>query len=189
MRPIIVIGTARSGTSVVSGLIHLHGVWIGKCRPADQRNPKGFFENISINRIIRAKGWDKKANKHEFRRLIQKVLRQQKYKEGQPWIVKHGVIPRWDLWNVFNPYWVIVKRKLTCVAFSQLSSHVVENIEKDMVILAELQQQREHLVIWPQKLIDRDYTQMEQILEIIGITFNPQIAEQFIDPVLWHYRG
>jgi len=49
MNPILVIGSPRSGTSVVAGVLHHLGVDMGKfyIRP-DTQNPTGYFEDADI---------------------------------------------------------------------------------------------------------------------------------------------
>jgi hypothetical protein len=51
LRPIIVIGPERSGTSVVADMICRWGAYPGepgKQREADERNPRGYFEYLPI---------------------------------------------------------------------------------------------------------------------------------------------
>lgn len=44
---ILVLGLPRSGTSMIAGILHHLGVFMGnQLTPADKRNPNGFFENL-----------------------------------------------------------------------------------------------------------------------------------------------
>ena len=46
---ILVVGTGRSGTSAMTGVLQLLGVHLGdKLKIADTNNPKGYFENTEI---------------------------------------------------------------------------------------------------------------------------------------------
>jgi hypothetical protein len=70
---IFVLGMHRSGTSMVTGILHICGAWLGKkLLMGAKDNPKGHFENkhfLNINqKILRANGgrWDKPPNKVEF---------------------------------------------------------------------------------------------------------------------------
>ena len=50
-KPIIVIGTGRSGTSLLSSLLVKGGVYFGKKEnmiTSDIKNPKGYYENKKI---------------------------------------------------------------------------------------------------------------------------------------------
>lgn len=49
LNPIIVIGTGRSGTSTMAGILYFLGVKMGKnFVPANDRNPVGYFENKDV---------------------------------------------------------------------------------------------------------------------------------------------
>jgi len=46
---ILVIGTGRSGTSAMAGMLQICGAWLGdELKPGDAVNPKGYFENTRI---------------------------------------------------------------------------------------------------------------------------------------------
>lgn len=47
--PILITGAARSGTSLVAGIIHRHGAVSGETgKEGDQWNPTGYYENYEI---------------------------------------------------------------------------------------------------------------------------------------------
>ena len=52
MNPILVTGTARSGTSLITGVIAKLGAWAGITVPGGPDNPMGFFENILIREAV-----------------------------------------------------------------------------------------------------------------------------------------
>ena len=52
--PILVTGCARSGTSLVAGIVNICGAFGGVTRPGNPANEKGLFENISIQEIDKA---------------------------------------------------------------------------------------------------------------------------------------
>lgn len=48
----IVLGVPKGGTSVTAGILNHIGVAMGaSLRPADDRNPRGFFEDLEINAL------------------------------------------------------------------------------------------------------------------------------------------
>lgn len=52
MKNCLIFGSGRSGTSMVSGMLHDAGYYMGDdLYPARHSNPKGFFENSLINNI------------------------------------------------------------------------------------------------------------------------------------------
>jgi len=52
MRNCLILGFGRSGTSLMGGLLYHSGYFLGNhLHPARETNPKGFFEDVVINRI------------------------------------------------------------------------------------------------------------------------------------------
>ena len=52
MKNCLVLGFGRSGTSLMGGLLYHAGYFLGNhLHPARATNPKGFFEDVVINRI------------------------------------------------------------------------------------------------------------------------------------------
>jgi hypothetical protein len=55
VQPVCVTGMHRTGTSLVAGLLHRHGLWLGEeadMMPANAYNPDGYFENdrlVAVN--------------------------------------------------------------------------------------------------------------------------------------------
>ncbi len=52
MKNVIILGSGRSGTSLMAGALSRCGYFFGDSMvPPDEANPKGFFEDIDVNRI------------------------------------------------------------------------------------------------------------------------------------------
>ena len=52
MKNVIILGSGRSGTSMVAGTLAKAGYYMGEqLLPANKANPKGFFEDIEVNAI------------------------------------------------------------------------------------------------------------------------------------------
>ena len=52
IRNLIILGSGRSGTSMVAGTLAQSGYFMGNnLLPANDSNPKGFFEDVSVNRL------------------------------------------------------------------------------------------------------------------------------------------
>lgn len=52
MRNVIILGSGRSGTSMVAGTLAKCGYFMGRnLLPANESNPKGFFEDVEVNGI------------------------------------------------------------------------------------------------------------------------------------------
>jgi uncharacterized Rossmann fold enzyme len=129
--PILVLGAARSGTSMVAGLLHRMGAWVGETVRGAPENPKGFFENKRIRdgvmkTMLATAGYDvhgrdpipeqvlnTEMNVERFRYLIGKCLEHDGFLNNIPWLYKDCKLAlNWDIWNESYPNakWVFVKR-------------------------------------------------------------------------------
>jgi len=109
MRTIIVIGHARSGTSLPEGILHHLGVNMGNkknWRRADEANEKGYFENryfVDVNIDITE---NNTVDRGRMRKLVEK------YKD-EVWGVKDPrFLQTWEYWKPYfeNPIFILVKR-------------------------------------------------------------------------------
>ena len=48
-RGILVLGSHRCGTSMLAGLLALHGAYVGQTLPPGKNNPKGYWEHMDVN--------------------------------------------------------------------------------------------------------------------------------------------
>jgi len=117
-RPILITGAARSGTSMIAGLIHHHGVFGGSVKTknirGDINNPKPesagamyenlFIRNNIVKKTLREMNLDPKCQNPlpdpedfklfsensiiSFRSLLYRVLREQGYKNDMLWYYK-----------------------------------------------------------------------------------------------------
>jgi len=131
--PILIVGCARSGTSMTAGILNICGAFGGEMYGPNTFNQKGMFENILIRQDIvrpylKKIGADPMAQRplpnnrqvfevsppeaEEFRRRIQQTIQYQGYKDG-PWFYK---CPKscliWYIWHLAfpNAKWIIVRR-------------------------------------------------------------------------------
>ncbi len=131
--PILITGCARSGTSMVAGVIHACGAWGGEMSRGNRHNPKGMFENKAIrNEVLKpylsSLGADPMGQDplpcpqvinnlaacdgEVLRRDILHIIHSQGYKEG-PFFYKGAKLCL--VWQVVNnafphAHWVIVRR-------------------------------------------------------------------------------
>jgi hypothetical protein len=123
-RPLIVLGMHRSGTSALTGLLNLLGLYVGDLLlpPSPETNPKGFWEHAGIvdmhNRLLAELGssWHDERNLPDdwwsqpvaepFRRELAEILRRD-FAPGSAWIVKDPRLCRLlPLWRpLFETEW------------------------------------------------------------------------------------
>jgi hypothetical protein len=132
-KAIVVLGTQRSGTSVVSGILSKLGVDLGNFRPSDETNPYGYFEDIEFSKLIKEVfddlGRDGNnppeyeeiiENRQKFESKIRKLCEEKsRGKDNWGWKVPgtNSVIELF-LPHLINPHFVIVFRNPLQVADS-----------------------------------------------------------------------
>ncbi len=135
--PIFVTGVPRSGTSLVAGLIHLHGVWGGKMVGPTQDNPKGFFENSALRQNV-VKGYLRSIDVDpmgqnplpdidtlppfpgDLAKVVRDTLSKQDKVSG-PWFYKDAkLLLTWPIWHRAFPRakWILIRRDPDSIAES-----------------------------------------------------------------------
>jgi hypothetical protein len=127
--PILITGCARSGTSLVAGMINKSGAFGGNMSGPNRNNAKGMFENARIRNTL-IKPYLKEIavdplgqyplpdiNKlpllPSWRARVEQIMRDEGYQDGS-WMYKGAkMCLTWKLWhNAFpNAKWVIVRRR------------------------------------------------------------------------------
>lgn len=135
--PIIIVGAARSGTSMVAGCIHLCGAWKGDTAGPNKYNAKGMFENLPLRQeilkpLLHAAGADKLGQyplpetkdtviPADIRESVLKRIKKQGWTSDQPWMWKCAKMSLiWPAWNFAFPdsKWIIVRRKTSDIIYS-----------------------------------------------------------------------
>jgi hypothetical protein len=138
--PILITGCARSGTSLVSGIMHVCGAFKGDTSGPNRYNPNGMFENERIrNGIVKPYLRSIKCDplgqyplpdvkKLEIpvnlRTRVEKVMLQQGYDEG-PWMYKGAKMCLvWPAWHYAfpNAKWIIVRRRSADIVTSCMNT-------------------------------------------------------------------
>jgi len=145
--PILITGAARSGTSMVAGVINICGAFGGNMSGPNKHNQKGMFENAHIrNKIVkpylRGLGLDPLGQYPlpdvnsllipvNWRKRIEQVLIREGYKEG-PWMYKGAkMCLMWPVWNFAFPdaKWIIVRRRTGDIVQSCLKTGFMRAFE------------------------------------------------------------
>jgi hypothetical protein len=218
-QPIIIVGAARSGTSMVAGSINACGAFGGNMGQDHRSNPKGMFENLEIReRIIKSLLRGLKADPqvqrsspkietchalaeklgHLLRDRVKNVMRRQGYEDGR-WFYK---CPKschlWPIWHNAFPeaQWVIVRRRDEDIITSCLKTHFMRAYSNRSgwqgwvdthkarfgeMVAGELKVWQ----IWPQRIIDGQFGELQELISWLGLTWNNDGVLDFITPALW----
>lgn len=192
--PIVVIGCARSGTSMTAGLFAQHGCWTGRCKPADEHNARGYYENLDLKReLLQRWGRLKKRGEFaepapDFRPAVEAILTGSGY-DGGPWVVKHGSL-YWPAWDDFDPTFVCVYRQPESIMASAREFGAYMTREAICLTHGAMEWAIQHaggIRVDAERLIAGDYTQVERAFHAADLGFDPRIADGWIDGQLWHH--
>jgi hypothetical protein len=135
--PILITGAARSGTSLIAGIINLCGAFSGNCVGPNKYNAKGMFENQCIRQNIlkpylKSQGYDalgqypipdtkKLQIPCDFKDRVLASIKSEGLVENMPWFYKGAkMCQMWPVWDYAFPdaKWVIVRRKTSDIVHS-----------------------------------------------------------------------
>ena len=201
--PVIVTGLGRSGTSLVMGLLYEHGVWVDSPGHIRVWNKKGDFVNKGINKAIIKWG----INYHNLASEIHKVIISQGYTGGH-WGFKNVVKGEWveNFQRVFSPTWIMVRRNVRDVYSSRLRVRAEKGKTDDYPVperyepftkfirrwsnankvMDQYRDDHDGFDIWPYKLVQGNYSELEKILNCLSLPFSEKICERFISRENWH---
>ena len=153
-RPVIIVGCARSGTSLVAGVIHICGAWKGDTVGPSKHNAKGMFENHALREniikpLLFSIGADRKGQfplpetkniiiPHDLKEAVIKEIKKQGWKEETPWMWKCAKMAlTWPCWKYAFPdsKWIIVRRKTpdiinSCMQTGFMSAYALPKVQR-----------------------------------------------------------
>lgn len=198
-RPVVVLTMGRSGSSMVAGLLALHGFWTGCCRPGDRHNPRGYFENERLNgatgRLYRGSIYRDLAPMRPRRlwpRYVAAVLAREGYRGG-PWLVKTNAFA-WPLWEPLDPIWVLVRRDIESTAVSA-RRHDPDACELDRwreIVAAHhsemdlVRDRFDGFDVHSPRLVAGYFADLVTVLDACGIALDVPAATRFVEPAFWH---
>ncbi len=214
--PILITGCARSGTSMIAGIIHKCGAWGGEMTRATKYNKKGQFENSVIRKDIvkhylKSIGCDPMGQKplpdinnlqpFDIRSRVLDVITRQGYKEGR-WMLKGAKYCLiWPLWKEAFPdaKWVIVRRTTEDIVSSCMRTSFMRAYRRPegwRGWVAEHEKRFKEMKaadmdvreVWPIKAIHGDFTEVKEMIEDIGLNWNETAAKDFVSPELYHSK-
>lgn len=213
-RPILITGAARSGTSMIAGVVHLCGAWGGKMTGPTKYNKKGQFENSEIRNNItkpylKSMGYDPMGQRPlpdihnlkpiDLKTTVTDVIKRQGY-QGGPWFYKGAKMCLfWPKWHEAFPRakWVIVRRKSEDIANSCLRTSFMRAYNTvsgwlQWVAVHEKRFKEMHEAgldikeVWPIKAIKGDFNELETMISWLGLDYHEEVVKSFVTPKLYH---
>lgn len=183
---IITLTAPRSGSSLTCSILAAHGLEFGKCIDANHNNPRGYYENKAMNRLMKRAGkvsdgvmveppswWGDEAKV---------VISKEKLTA-----VKSNVL-RMSLWDSFKPTYLLVKRDRKAV----IASNQRANMMKEAALLAQfdaidaLSKQSGIFVCEPDRFFHGDFGGLPSALAAEGVGFDGGLALSLLDESLWN---
>lgn len=187
-RPIFVTGPARSGTSMVAGLLAAHGVWTGTSSKKGAANPKGWFENDLFLENTRDSIGPKGPVPDDWSERWPELMRGDGWDGEQRWLVK--AMPwAWKYLRPFDPVVVFCWRPATRVLKSQEAVGWGEHPRRVLShwdMMRDIRFKAPHVDIPTERLGRGEYAQTRQAFEAIGILFSEARANEWIDRKIWN---
>jgi hypothetical protein len=137
----------------------------------------------------------------DWRKRIEDVFERQGYKEG-PWFYKGAKMTlMWPIWNYAfpNAKWVVVRRKSTDIVDSCMKTSFMRAFHEEEGWYSWIREHEKRFaqmyeaglnlhVVWPERIVHGDYTQMYQLIDWLGLDYKAQEVMNFIEPKLWKAR-
>lgn len=201
MEPILILGQPRSGSSMTAGIFAQHGVWTGECREGTQDNPKGFYENIGIRKIIIDMH---KAIVHDgvvamkirgFRDKVEQQLVREGYKDG-PWLWKGSALYH-QAWFEFQPKFVVCYRPEKEIFDScRRAPHIFGADLSDEELIRNIRFHHRQMkflvackgaaVVETANVAAGNFESIQKSLAACGVEYDHGIVSEFVDQSLWH---
>lgn len=213
--PVLIVGCARSGTSMTAAIVAHGGAW-GGGRDDMAWNPRGTFENSDIrNGVIKSYlmslGADpsgqnplprpEDVSPRDLRSKIHAVIKFQGYRDG-PWFFKcTKTVHFWQEMHRNFPAakWVLVRRNDEDIVASCMNTGFMRGYSDEdgwRSWLAQHHQRFDEMRIglenlrevWPSKFVVGDFSEVRSVMEWLGLRFDQGFCEQFINPAWWSQK-
>ncbi len=214
LKPILITGAARSGTSLTAGVIALCGAWGGKITGPTPFNKKGQFENVEIrDRVTKpflaAIGADR-LGQHplpdtdnlnsvtDWDKRIFSIIRNQGYATGLWYYKGAKLCLYWPVWHGGFPEakWIIVRRNADEIAASCMRTSFMRAFDTHQGWLNWVREHEDRFAsmerrglncfeIWPKRAIEGDLSEYKKMISWCGLEWNEEVMN-FITPELWN---
>lgn len=201
MKPAVVLTMGRSGSSMVARALASQGFWTGRCKPGDEHNPRGYFENarlsVALGRLYPGSIYSDlrpMSPPRRWRQYVQEVLRAEGHERG-PWLVKVNAFT-WPVWLPFDPVLVFVYRDVDAIVRSAMKHdpRAMLPARWRQVALAHHAEMRRveaafgGFRVEAERLVDGDVAQIAKIVHVCGLSLDERALRASLEPDLWHHR-
>jgi hypothetical protein len=183
--PILITGCARSGTSMVAGVINICGAFGGNMSGVNRNNEKGMYENVKIRNLIlkpylRDLGYDALGQfplpdidtlpiPSDLKKRVIDIMSSEGYKGGS-WMYKGAkMCLTWPIWNHAFPdaKWIIVRRRSGDIADSCLKTNFMRAFQStNFQNAVGVNNERDGWLWWVNKHLERFNEMMNEGLNI-----------------------
>ena len=149
----------------------------------------------------------------DWREKVIRILTEQGYDESKSWMYKNFRICQiWPVWEQAFPSakWVVVRRRTGDIISSCIKTGFMTSFKDPIVQLfvgvnseeegwkwwihehearfrEMIESKIDYRIIWPERMVNRDYTQAIELLEWLGLKWDDHI-KNIIDPLLWYSK-
>jgi len=177
---------------MIAGMFARHGVFTGSCYPPSHQNPKGFFENRKIKvRLKERFGFDLLGPLPEYQdgwnSEVMEIFKSEGYKGGEL-LVKAGAF----YWKVWDAKFIKVKRDLPSImkSFEKTgylkSIYSTKQIEEIIVRQQHIMDEVPGVTIHSNNVVEGNYDDLVKAFDYCDLTFDPKIADEFVEKEYWH---
>ncbi|KKN15737.1 hypothetical protein LCGC14_0982900 [marine sediment metagenome] len=197
-RPIIILGMARSGTSIVSSILKEHGIWCGTVRKDRPSNyPTGQHENLRVKReLITRYGRVEDIRKpvrydQDWINIATDILRKDKYPGGR-WFVKHSALYG-RLWKDFNPYYICIHRDSEDIlnSIERKAGKTIDRefwreiINEHIYEMSDIYRETNAPIVRSANLIEGDYYYLKHAFLYCNLIIDYDKVKKIIQPNIW----
>jgi len=213
--PILITGAARSGTSMVAGIIHICGAFGGKLAGPNPNNQKGMYENREIvdkitKPYLKELGCDPMGQyplpdtqglwiRRGIRKDVLRIMDLHGWDGESPWFYKGAKMCL--LWPAFhaafpNAKWLIVRRRDEDIVNSCLKTGFMRAFKDAEGWQWWVDQHKQRfqemydagldvIETWPERMMQGNYLDIMSAIKKFGLEWKDQEIRDFIEPKLY----
>jgi hypothetical protein len=155
-----------------------------------------------------------KLQPFQLRDKIECAIMAQGYRWDKPYLLKSNRLSQtWPIWHGAFPdsRWIIVRRRTGDIVYSCLHTAFMQAFRKEEIrkkigvsderegwlwwvhqhearFVEMIQTGLNCMVVWPERMVDGDYTQIEQMLNWLNLPYDENRIKEMVEPLIWKSR-